>query len=385
MRSKFSLSDNDLKLLILEAQEKGIYLFATSTCNRTEIYGYCLYATDLIQLLCKYSAGNEIEFMTNSYILQGDDAVKHLFRLGVGLESQILGDFEIIGQIKRSFNFAKELGATNDYLERITNDVIRTSKAVKNNTHFSTKAASVAYAAVQWIKENFANKENINITLLGTGEIGKVTCANLVKYFPIDCITLVNRTIEKAEQISTKFHVKFESYENLNSVLDQTDVLIVATNAEKPTITDKEIGDKVISIIDLSIPRNVETSKSNANVITLDDLTVVVDKALESRKAEIPKVEAIIEERISDFDEWVQSRSHKDVVIAFKRRLIEIQTEELNYHSKKIDGLNVEHVQIVSERIIQKVTKQFVTHLKNTESNSYESVKIINEIFKLEI
>ena len=391
LRSKFSLSESAMEQLLVEAKSKGFNLFAVSTCNRTEIFGNCSYATDLIQLLCKFSEGNEVEFLSNSYILEGDEAITHLFRLGTGLESQILGDFEIIGQLKRSFNFAKDLGVTNAYLERMINDVIRTSKEVKNTTEFSTKAASVAYAAVQWIRQSYSdnskykNKNNIAITLLGTGEIGKITCANLVKHFPNNCITLVNRTRENGEQISTKFQVELASLDKLPEIIKSTDVLIVATNAQLPTVTDAIVGDNSLSIIDLSIPRNADVNSSKVQVISLDDLTCVVDEALETRKAEIPRVEAIIQLRMDDFEEWCQSRKHKDAVQAFKNMLKEIQREELDFHAKKIEGANLEHATIISNNIIQKVTKQFVIHLKNTENNSHESVKVINEIFNLEV
>lgn len=391
LRSKFSLSEFNVDQLLAEAKSKHINVFVLSTCNRTEIFGNCSYSTDLIQLLCKYSSGSELEFLTSSYILEGDDAVNHLFRLGTGLESQILGDFEIIGQLKRAFNFAKDRNVTNAYLERMMNDVIRTSKEVKNTTDFSTKAASVAYAAVQWIRQSYLdnskykNKKNISITLLGTGEIGKITCANLVKHFPNNCITLVNRTKETAEQISTKFQVELASFDSLPEVIKHTDVLIVATNAPMPTVTNKLVGDNKLAIIDLSIPSNADVNLAHVELITLDDLTSVVDEALAARKLEVPKVEAIVGKRIDEFEEWCQSRKHHDSIKAFKNMLKDIQREELAFHAKKIEGANLEHAEIISDNIIQKVTKQFVIHLKNSDNNSHESVKIMNEIFKLEI
>lgn len=391
LRSRFSLSEESINQLLLDAKSKGIKLFVLSTCNRTEIFGNCSYSTDLIQLLCKYSSGSELEFLNNSYILEGDDAVNHLFRLGTGLESQILGDFEIIGQLKRAFNFAKDRNVTNAYLERIMNDVIRTSKEVKNTTEFSTRAASVSYAAVQWIRQSYVdnskykNKKNISITLLGTGEIGKITCANLVKHFPNNCITLINRTKETAEQISTKFQVELASFESLAQVIKSTDVLIVATNAPMPTVTNKLVGDNKLAIIDLSIPSNADVSLPHVELVTLDDLTSVVDEALAARKLEIPKVEEIIGTRIDEFEEWCQSRKHKDSIQAFKNMLKEIQREELDFHAKKIEGANLEHAEIISDKIIQKVTKQFVIHLKNADDTSHVSVQVINEIFKLEI
>ena len=151
-RGRYSLSkDNQIKLL-KEAKEIGFEgIFILSTCNRTEITGFAEHPYQLIQLLCKYSDGNVEEFARISNVYKGNEAVNQLFRIGTGLESQILGDYEIVGQLKQSFKMAKALKTTNAYSERLINAVLQASKKVKNNTKLSSGTTSVSYAAVQYI------------------------------------------------------------------------------------------------------------------------------------------------------------------------------------------------------------------------------------------
>lgn len=387
IRGKFSLSREAQIEVLEEAKKKEIPLLVISTCNRTELIGYVPSEDVLIDLLCSNTEGTKHEFKKYSFVHEKDEAINHVFRLGTGLESQILGDFEIIGQLKAAFALAKEYGYTDAHLERLVNTAIQTSKSVKNKTNFSTNAASTAYAAVQWIKDFLNNRENVKITLFGTGEIGKVTCANLVKHFPNHSITLVNRTQEKADNLGERFDVNVAPFSDLENEVKSSNVLIVATNAPQVTVSADLIKSADnLAIVDLSVPTNVEITPDNKeNVVTLDELTKVVDETLEKRQAEIPKVEAIIEENLEAFKEWLSHRAHQDAVKAFKAKLQQIQKEEISFQSKKLDGLNETHIEIVSERIIQKMTKQFVTHLKSANGSASNSIKVMNDIFDLDL
>ena len=156
-RGRYSLSkENQLKLL-QEAKEQGFDLFVLSTCNRTEITGFSEHPYQLIKLLCKYSEGSVEEFARISNVFKGKEAINQLFRVGTGLESQILGDYEIVGQLKLAFKQAKNAGTTNAYLERLVNLILQASKKVKNQTKLSSGTTSVSYAAVQYMIKNVAN------------------------------------------------------------------------------------------------------------------------------------------------------------------------------------------------------------------------------------
>ena len=198
-RERFSLNDSRQHALFLEAKEKKIKdLIIVNTCNRTELYAWSKDAETLIDLLCKHSGGEKALFDQIGYKFKGEDCLNHLFRVGSGLESQILGDFEIIGQIKQGFYRSKKMGLAQGYLERLTNAVIQSSKRIKTETEISSGATSVAFASVQYILKHVIDVYSKNILLFGTGKIGTNTCENLIKHTQKDHITLINRTQSRA-------------------------------------------------------------------------------------------------------------------------------------------------------------------------------------------
>ena len=188
-----------------QAKEEGIEsLIITSTCNRTEIYGFAEHPFQLIKLICEHSQGTAEDFQKVGFVYKSQEAVNHLFRVGTGLDSQILGDFEIISQLKSSFTESKSFGLINTFTDRLINAVIQASKKIKNETEISTGATSVSFASVQYIIRNVENIGSKNILLFGTGKIGRNTCENLVKHTKNEHITLINRTKQKAEKLAGK-------------------------------------------------------------------------------------------------------------------------------------------------------------------------------------
>jgi len=389
MRGKFSLDENAKENLLNQAKKEGIEsLFVTSTCNRTEIYGFAQHPFQLIKLLCENSQGTVEDFQKVAYVYKNKEALNHLFRVGTGLDSQILGDFEIISQIKQAFVESKNLGLTNYYLERLVNAVIQASKKVKNETEISSGATSVSFASVQYIMNNVSDIGNKNILLFGTGKIGRNTCENLVKHTKNEHIVLINRTREKAEKIAGKFNLIVKEYADLQLEVQKADVLVVATGAQNPTV-DAEILKlkKPLLILDLSIPKNVNDNvKANENVtlIHLDDLSQVTDETIEKRKEHIPAAENIIEELITEFLSWSKTRKFAPTIHSLKEKLSTIKQAELNYQRKKIDNFNEEQAEIISNRIIQKITTHFANHLKNDDTMVDESIEWINKVFQIE-
>src|SRR5271165_5809904 len=173
-------SDQYENILSLAAASNLEALFILSTCNRTEIYGFAEEALQLIELLCTQTTGNKRTFAKLAYIKKGEAAIEHLFNVGAGLDSQILGDYEIIGQLKHAIKFSKDRGFINSFLERLVNCVLQSSKTIKNETALSGGTVSVSFAAVQYIKENVELDADKKILLIGTGKIGRNTCKNLV-------------------------------------------------------------------------------------------------------------------------------------------------------------------------------------------------------------
>jgi len=390
IRGNFSLDDAAMENILVQAKAQDLDgLLVTSTCNRTELLGFAQHPFQLIKLLCDNTQGTIEEFQEVAYVYKNNDAISHLFRVGTGLDSQILGDFEIISQLKQSFNRSKKHDIANPFIERLTNSVIQASKRIKNETEISTGATSVAFASVQYILKNVEDVSNKNILLFGTGKIGRNTCENLIKQTNNPHITLINRTKTKAEKIAGKFNLLVKDYGDLQTEIRNSDILVVATGANSPTISKELIyPKKPLLILDLSIPKNVADNVSeldNVMVIHLDHLSQMTDETLERRKQFIPQAEGIIEEVKSEFVQWLETRKFAPVIKALKKKLNTMKEEELDYHSKKLSNFNTEQADIISDRIIQKITKQFANHLKEANTDADNSLELIQKVFKLEI
>ncbi len=326
LRGEYAINNDQYAALLLNANSLGITeLFVLSTCNRTEIYGFAESADKLMQLLCSQTQGSFATFKKMAYVWSGLEAINHLFNVGAGLDSQILGDYEIVGQLKQAVKFSKEKGFVGAYLERLINGVLQTSKAVKTNTNLSGGTVSVSFAAIQYIKETIADFSSKKILLIGTGKIGRNTCKNLVDYLDTRNITLVNRTVGKAEELANELGLSFATVEELDEQVQKADIILVATNSLEPIILKEHLLDSSAKlIIDLSVPYNVEEEAQQLDHITLvnvDELSKIKDATLEKRKAEIPKVKAIIEEHVNEFLEWHEMRKHVPVLKEVKNRL----------------------------------------------------------------
>ena len=389
VRGQFSLNEEAVEKVLKHASSEGIKeIVAISTCNRTEIYGFAQHPFQLIKLLCDHSNGTVEEFQKVAYVYKNNEAIHHLFRVGTGLESQILGDFEIISQLKKGFNLSKKHQLINTFFERLFNAVIQTSKRIKNETEISSGVTSVAFASVQYMLNHVENISDKNILLFGTGKIGRNTCDNLIKHTHNKYITLINRTKDKALKVAGKFDVTVKDYNDLQAEIDTADILIVATGAQLPTVTKNMIAaEKELLILDLSIPKNVsDTVKElpNVNLVHLDDLSQITDETIERRQAQIPNAEAIIDDVESEFMTWLENRKFAPAIKALKLRLEEIKSEEIDFQRKKMTDFNEEQAEILSNRIIQKITKHFANHLKDDATSSSESIELISKVFQLE-
>jgi glutamyl-tRNA reductase len=388
IRGKFSLDAEAKSTLLMQAEAEGIEaLIVTSTCNRTEIYGFANHPYELIKLLCENSQGSVQEFQEVAYIYKNQEAINHMFRVGTGLDSQILGDFEIISQMKIAFTESKSNGLVNAFMERLVNSVIQASKKIKTDTNISTGATSVSFASVQYIIKNVEDVANKNILLFGTGKIGRNTCENLVKHTKHEHITLINRTKDKAEKLAQKLNLVVKDYADLQLELQKADVVVVATGAQNPTI-DKAILNlkKPLLVLDLSIPKNVNENVQEIEGVTLihlDHLSQITDETLENRKLHIPAAEAIIEEIKEEFMAWAKNRKFAPTIQALKEKLNAIKEGELNVQRKKLSNFDEEQAELISNRIIQKITNHFVNHLKDGDSMD-EGIEWIEKVFQLD-
>lgn len=389
IRGLFSLPFEKQKLLLQAAKARGLVSISVlSTCNRTEIYGLAANSNVLIDLLVHFTHGSVELFRKVGYILKEEKAISHIFEVGTGINSQILGDFEIISQLRSSFKLSKSLGLLQGDMERLINEVIRASKQIKNETQLSNGATSVSFAAVQYIRARVPNLSEKKILLFGLGKIGRNTCENLIKHTQNKHITLINRTKIKAEKVAGKFKLNVVNYNYIQEEITQTDVLVVATGAQMPTITKQLLFlKKPLLILDLSIPKNVATNVTENPLVTLvhlDELSVITQQTLEERKKQLPKALAIIKEIKNDYFAWHKQRVFAPTIKALKEKLQTIKEGELDFQSKNIENFNATHATILADRLIQKITTQVVNHLKNNNNKPQTNIEVIKKMFELD-
>ena len=346
IRGQFAIGNEQYQAVLENAAQQGLNeVFILSTCNRTEIYGFAHCSHHLIELLCSQTAGDSETFKKSAYVKNGIEAVEHVFNVGAGLDSQILGDYEIVGQLKTAVKFAKEQGFVSAFTERLINSVLQSSKLIKNHTELSGGTVSVSFAAVQYIRNKVTKPSSKNILLLGIGKIGRNTCKNLVDYLDTNNITLINRSPEKAEELATELGLRCAPLENLAQEIRRADIILVATNSASPTILKQHVeGQDEKLIIDLSIPYNVEEAARqlpNVQMVNVDELSKLKDETLKMRLAEVPKAKAIISDLMQEFEEWCEMRRHvpllKDLKLKLKELYAHPQYVQTTTCSKTID------------------------------------------------
>jgi glutamyl-tRNA reductase len=338
IRGQFAIANEQYANILEEAAAQGLdEIFILSTCNRTEIYGFAYCSHQLVELLCSQTAGTSDTFKKSAYIKNGTEAIEHVFNVAAGLDSQILGDYEIVGQLKTAVRFSKERGFIGAFTERLINSVLQSSKSIKNSTELSGGTVSVSFAAVQYIRNAVANPSLKNILLLGVGKIGRNTCKNLVDYLDTNRITLINRSPEKADELASELGLRSAPLENLQEEIKNADIILVATNSPEPTILRSHVeGEKQKLIIDLSIPYNVEEAAqqlTNVQMINVDDLSRMKDETLKMRMAEVPKAKIIISELMEEFQEWVEMRKHVPMLKDLKLKLKELYAHPQYVHA----------------------------------------------------
>ncbi|MCF6213689.1 MAG: glutamyl-tRNA reductase [Flavobacteriaceae bacterium] len=389
IRSKFSIShDNQIKLLKALKQKGSEGSIVISTCNRIEIFGFAKHPFVLIEELCNFSEGTVDEIIKVCHIYKSYQAIDYVFRIATGLDSQILGDYEIVGQLKLAFKNAKKIGATNMFLERLFNAALHASKQVKNKTKLSSGTTTVSYAAIQYLQDN-ANLINAKkVVLYGLGDIGKHTALNIKEYIDVDKVVLVNRTFEKAVHFANQYKLTAQKQEHLKAELEATDLLIVATGSSKPTVTQEMVSkSKKLTILDLSIPSNVDVAIGefeNITLINVDELSKITNNTIALRQTQIPLAEAIIEENKKELLKWIEGRKHTPALKQLKQSLEVLQVEGIDYYKKKNPDFDVQQAELITSHIIQKITTKFAKHLKHEETQIGNSIELIRQIFEVE-
>ncbi len=340
-RSKFSITTAQGTKAYEQSSPCLEHFLILSTCNRTEIYGFAPCEYVLLSFLKSLSGATHSEISANAYIKEGEEAVNQLLTVASGLDSQIPGDYEIIGQIRSAFQLAKKSGRSNGYIERVVSQANQVSKAIKNTTAFSNGTVSVSYTVAQQVKKIMAEESLRKICVVGLGEMGINTLKYLLQHIPDAEITIVNRDEKKLNEVASKYNLKSFSFSELSHAVRESEIVIVATAVAQPILhLDHIKGTAVQYVFDLSMPRNVSEEVYQYNeieVLDVDQISATVNDTLDKRLAEIPKVKAIVESKAREFFDWQERRKSRTTEPAkYEQFLPNVIAPTENSHTRQL-------------------------------------------------
>ncbi|GAB3797141.1 glutamyl-tRNA reductase [Virgibacillus kimchii] len=404
IREKLTFTEDSLHKAMIELKERKSILenVIISTCNRTEIYA----VVDQLhtgryyikQFLSDWFQIDKSDFSTYLHITEDDGAMEHLFRVSTGLDSMVLGETQILGQVKESFLTSQQLKTTGTIFNELFKQAITFGKRMHKETAIGEQAVSISYAAVELATKIFGDLKNKQVAVLGAGEMGELALKNIHGAGATN-ITVVNRTLEKAEKAAAPYNAKAETLDQLDNLLEEADILISSTAARDIVLTRETVADiqkkrkgRPLFLVDIAVPRDIDPEISkldNVFLYDIDDLQHVVDKNLEARKAAAEKIELLLEEEIVNFKEWVKTLGVVPVISALRHKALSIQAETMKSIERKIPDLTEREKKVLrkhTKSIINQLLKEPVTQAKELAASDQaeESLDLFIDIFGIE-
>jgi glutamyl-tRNA reductase len=371
-----------------------------STCNRAEVYAVGdsdATADAVTRFFSEYHQVPAQPMAEHLYVRRGQDVVRHLFRVAAGLDSLVVGEPQILGQVKAAYAVANDLHTTGALTNRLFHSAFAVGKRVRSETGLGEGAVSVAYAAIALAKKIFGNLEGLHVLILGAGEMAKLTGVHL-RAQKVSQITIASRTLSTAERLAQHLHGRAVAWTELAAVLSAADIVITATGATDPVLARVRIEElmrprrrRPLFIIDIALPRDVEAAVGDVDQVflyNLDDLRAVVHDNLARRSAELQRADTIVNEEVARFTSWMQSREIIPTVVALRQRFEAIRRSELSRLEPKLSGLTPEaraRLDEITRLIVEKLLLAPTEHLKsvNDESMAVAYSDALNRLFSL--
>ncbi|WP_205503361.1 glutamyl-tRNA reductase [Rufibacter psychrotolerans] len=367
-----------------------------STCNRTEVYYSA--EQDLSREIIKLIA-LEKGFLATKTIApyfvnlpRHEEAVRHLFNVAIGLESQVVGDFQILNQVKNAYQWANQAGTVGPFLHRLLHTIFFTNKRVANETAFRDGAASVAYATVELVEELTQGVENPRVLMLGVGEMGTNVCLNFQKT-RLRNVVVANRTHHKAVDLAGRAGAQAVYWEAVQAEIALADVVISSVPGDCFQITKENLpalgNGQTKSFLDLSMPRSVADDVATLpgmQVYNVDTIKNRATEALDKRLASVPAVEGLITEALEEFSAWTQEMGFTATIQQFKNQLEKIRQQEVARAIKKLNPQEQELLETVTKNILNKIVKLPVLELKAAcqRGESEALLEGLSSLFNLE-
>ena len=404
LREQVAFRDDALRLAHEDLYETKAILenVILSTCNRTEVYAIVDQVHTgryYIQRFLARSFGFEVDDIKDmSEVKVGDDAVEHLLRVTSGLDSIVLGETQILGQMRDAFFLAQNAGTTGTIFNHLFKQAITFAKKAHSETDIADNAVSVSYAAVELAKKVFGKLKSKHAVVIGAGEMGELSLLNLLGS-GISNVTIVNRTLSKAKILAEKHNVSYDSLSALPSLLETTDIVISSTSAEDYIITNSMV--KTISetrkldslvLIDIAVPRDIEPgidAITNIFNYDVDDLKDLVDANLRERQLAAETIAGQIPEEIDSHNEWVNMLGVVPVIRALREKAMNIQAETMESIDRKLPDLSERERKVISKHtksIINQMLKDPIKQAKelSTDKKSNEKLELFQNIFDIE-
>ncbi|WP_027356315.1 glutamyl-tRNA reductase [Desulfofundulus thermocisternus] len=405
IRERLSFSEHSLgmslsRLNTYPAIEGCIIL---STCNRTEIYAATRKLDEGLNAIWDFlsqKSGVDISEIKNyTYAHTLYDTIRHLFRVAAGLDSMILGETQILGQVRHAYQLACQYGATNRVLNTLFQQAITVGKRVRTETGIDQNAVSISYAAVELAKQQFKDLSGRSVLVIGAGKMSELTARHLVAN-GVTGVIVSNRSYPRAVELAAQFNGRAVKFDHLYQHIEEADIIISCTAASHYVVHLSEMkeavarrGGRELMIIDIAVPRDVEPAVGDLPGVTLydiDDLQQVVDHNLEERKKAAVTAEGIIEEELDKFMQWLSMQFVIPTIAALKQRGEEIKQKELRRALNRLGNISEHDRKVVSSlanSIVNQLLHVPVAQLKayalTPEGHLY--MKVLQNLFKLEL
>ena len=383
IREKLWLSVDETREALKQLKERYFAeCLLVSTCNRTELYGMTprvqVDDAELRKFMIDFKHVTDIVKPEHFVGTFGGGAVNHLFKVASGIESMVIGDIQILSQVKEAFNLAVEMDATGPVMNRLMQSTLHVGKRTRSETSICEGAVSVSYAAVELASKIFEDLSKKSALLIGAGETGELTMKHLVGK-GIGQVKIANRTREKAEALVASLGGSVVDYQDMVEALRTVDIVISSVNSPSYIVQPDDVhkvmkqrSNNPLFIIDIGVPRNVNPASrkiENVFLYDMDALSAIVDKNLVKRKAEIPKVTRIVREEMIEFFHWYNSLEVGPTIHDLRESFESIRQQEVEKNINRFSPHDRELVEIITKRIVNKILHQPMMTLKQGSEN----------------
>ncbi|MFD2926125.1 glutamyl-tRNA reductase [Halobacillus naozhouensis] len=404
IREKLTFSDERLAEAMqqLNSQKSILENVIISTCNRTEIFA----VVDQLhtgryyikQFLANWFDIDKEEFSSFLSIYEADGAMEHLMRVTSGLDSMVLGETQILGQVKQVFLQAQEANTTGTIFNQLFKQAVTMAKKAHKDTSIGENAVSVSYAAVELARKIFGDLVHKHIVIMGAGKMGELAAKNL-HGFGVRQVTVLNRTLSKAKVVADQFNGQASTMDHLESVLMDADIVISSTGSTEYVLTHEQMEPihrsrkgKPLFFVDIAVPRDLDPRLEELESVFLydiDDLQGIVDANLAVRKQAAEKIELMIEAEIVEFKEWLQTIGVIPVISALRAKALGIQAETMSSIERKMPDLTEREKKVLrkhTKSIINQMLKDPILQAKElaAKPDAEESLHLFTQIFGIE-